>query len=74
MDLNIPVFKQLSGCKHLLIAGMGGGFDIFCGLPIYFELQKRGARQLRRLPAHREDEKQLPVDFAAHVHVLVLRS
>lgn len=21
---------------------MGGGFDLFCGLPIYFELQKRG--------------------------------
>lgn len=26
----------------MLIAGMGGGFDLFCGLPIYFELQRRG--------------------------------
>ena len=40
MELNLPVLKELSGCKNLLIAGMGGGFDIFCGLPIYFELKK----------------------------------
>lgn len=42
MDLNLPISSQLAGCKNLLIAGMGGGFDIFCGLPIYFELQRRG--------------------------------
>lgn len=42
MDLNLPIFDQVAGCKNLLIAGMGGGFDLFCGLPIYFELEKRG--------------------------------
>ena len=42
MDLNLPILNQLSSCKNLLIAGMGGGFDIFCGLPIYFELKKHG--------------------------------
>src|SRR5262245_25120073 len=42
MDLNIPILDKLTKCKSLLIAGMGGGFDIFCGLPIYFELKKRG--------------------------------
>src|SRR5215208_6732726 len=42
MELNLPVFNQLSNCKNLLIAGMGGGFDVFCGLPIYFELRRRG--------------------------------
>ena len=42
MELNLPILNQLSKCKNLLIAGMGGGFDIFCGLPIYFELQKHG--------------------------------
>lgn len=42
MNLNLPIIDQLTGCKSLLIAGMGGGFDIFCGLPIYFELKKRG--------------------------------
>lgn len=42
MDLNLPILDQLSKCNNLLIAGMGGGFDIFCGLPIYFELKKHG--------------------------------
>lgn len=42
MQLNLPIIEQISHCKNLLIAGMGGGFDIFCGLPIYFELQQLG--------------------------------
>lgn len=42
MQLNLPILDRLSACKNLLIAGMGGGFDIFCGLPIYFELRRRG--------------------------------
>jgi hypothetical protein len=41
MQLNLPILDQLSPCRNLLIAGMGGGFDVFCGLPIYFELQRR---------------------------------
>ncbi len=42
MHLNLPIFDQVTGCKNLLIAGMGGGFDVFCGVPIYLELQRRG--------------------------------
>lgn len=42
MEMNIPIIEELASCENLLIAGMGGGFDIFCGLPIYFELKKRG--------------------------------
>ena len=42
MELNLPLLNQLLACKNLLIAGMGGGFDVFCGLPIYFELKKHG--------------------------------
>jgi hypothetical protein len=42
MEFNIPIMDQLMACENLLIAGMGGGFDIFCGLPIYYELKKRG--------------------------------
>src|SRR5205085_2585705 len=42
MDLNLPILDRLSGCKNLLLAGMGGGFDLFCALPIYFELRRRG--------------------------------
>lgn len=44
MKLNIPILDDLMECENLLIAGMGGGFDIFCGLPIYYELTKRGKK------------------------------
>ena len=42
MHLNLPIYERLEKCKKVLIAGMGGGYDIFCGLPIYFELKSRG--------------------------------
>ena len=44
MELNLPNLDKLISCQNLLIAGMGGGFDIFCGLPIYFELRARGQK------------------------------
>src|SRR5262245_214555 len=44
MHLNLPIIEQLKSCQNLLIAGMGGGFDIFCGLPIYLELRNMGKR------------------------------
>jgi hypothetical protein len=44
MELNLPILDRLKSCQNLLIAGMGGGFDLFCGLPIYFELLRRGQR------------------------------
>ncbi len=42
MRLDLPIFDQVTECKNLLIAGMGGGFDVFCCVPIYLELQRRG--------------------------------
>jgi hypothetical protein len=42
VQLNLPIIEQLAPCKNILIAGMGGGFDIFCGLPIYFTLRDLG--------------------------------
>ncbi len=42
MKLNLPFLDQLKDAKNILIAGMGGGFDVFCGLPIYFELHELG--------------------------------
>ena len=42
MVLNLPIVEQLQGCKNVLIAGMGGGFDVFCGVPLYIDLQDRG--------------------------------
>jgi hypothetical protein len=42
MKLNIPVVERLKDCQNVLIAGIGGGFDIYAGLPLYFELKALG--------------------------------
>jgi hypothetical protein len=36
------VFGHLAGCKSILIAGAGGGFDIYAGLPLAHALWSRG--------------------------------
>ncbi len=41
LNLNLPALDQLRACRNLLIAGMGGGFDLYAGLPLYFELERR---------------------------------
>lgn len=38
----VPLFERLDGHTRVLLAGAGGGFDIFCGLPLYFALRRRG--------------------------------
>src|SRR5262245_18207295 len=38
----MPVLEQIATCNSILIAGMGGGFDVFCGLPIVLELEQLG--------------------------------
>lgn len=40
--MNIPFFKELDKAQNILIAGAGGGFDVFCGLPLYFWLRNSG--------------------------------
>lgn len=40
--LKLPFFQRLEGSERILLAGAGGGFDIFCGLPLYFALRKAG--------------------------------
>jgi hypothetical protein len=42
MRLELPFEPLLPEGTTVLIAGMGGGFDVFCGLPLYFELKRRG--------------------------------
>jgi len=37
--LQLPFFEQLNQAQNILLAGAGGGFDIFCGLPLYFALK-----------------------------------
>ena len=40
--MKIPFFESLIDCRRVLIAGAGGGFDVFAGLPIYFWLRSIG--------------------------------
>lgn len=42
MRLNLPILDQLQSSQNILIAGAGGGFDVFAGLPIYFTLREQG--------------------------------
>jgi hypothetical protein len=41
---DLPLFSELKDSRCLLIAGAGGGFDVFCGLPLYFALREQGRR------------------------------
>jgi hypothetical protein len=41
--LDLPFFERLRSSKRVLVAGAGGGFDVFAGLPICFALRKHGA-------------------------------
>src|SRR5438067_887884 len=38
----LPFFTALEPARRVLIAGAGGGFDVFCGLPLYFALRNAG--------------------------------
>jgi hypothetical protein len=40
--LTIPFFSALKRAERILLAGAGGGFDIFSGLPLYFALRETG--------------------------------
>jgi hypothetical protein len=38
----LPVFERIAKSRNVLLAGAGGGFDVFSGLPLYFALKKQG--------------------------------
>jgi hypothetical protein len=40
--LKLPFFTELEGSERVLIAGAGGGFDVFSGLPLFFALREAG--------------------------------
>jgi len=40
LNLPVSVVMKLQKSKNILIMGMGGGFDVFSGLPLYFTLEK----------------------------------
>src|SRR5260370_40342099 len=55
--LRQPFFAALDGARRVLVAGAGGGFDVFCGLPLYFALRDAGRQvflaNLSFAPLHR---------------------
>lgn len=40
--LRLPLFDRLEPARRVLVAGAGGGFDVFAGLPLYFALRDAG--------------------------------
>jgi hypothetical protein len=40
--LDLPFFAELASARRILLAGAGGGYDVFCALPIYFGLRDAG--------------------------------
>ncbi|MBC8139571.1 MAG: hypothetical protein H8F28_27135, partial [Fibrella sp.] len=43
MELSrLPFFDALANAETILLAGAGGGYDIFAGLPLYFALRNAG--------------------------------
>lgn len=40
--LTLPFFQEIEKSRSILLAGAGGGFDIFSGLPLYFGLRNLG--------------------------------
>jgi hypothetical protein len=40
--MNFPFLDELNAAKSVLIVGAGGGYDVFCGLPLLIALKKAG--------------------------------
>lgn len=40
--LQLSFFQEIEKAQNILLAGAGGGFDIFSGLPLYFGLEAAG--------------------------------
>ena len=41
-SFRLPFFSELRDATNVLVAGAGGGFDVFSGLPLYFNLRAAG--------------------------------
>lgn len=40
--VDLAILQKLENSNKILLSGAGGGFDIFCGLPLYFHLLSQG--------------------------------
>ena len=38
----VRLFRELDGAKRVLLAGAGGGFDLYAAVPLYIALRRRG--------------------------------
>ena len=45
-SFRLPFFTELRPARRVLVAGAGGGFDVFSGLPLYFNLRAAGKDDL----------------------------
>jgi hypothetical protein len=43
-SLDLPFFAELEQAQTILVAGAGGGFDLFSGLPLFFGLRTAGKK------------------------------
>ena len=44
LEQALLLLNGLEESENILIAGAGGGFDIFCGLPLFFALEQAGKK------------------------------
>jgi hypothetical protein len=51
--MNLPFFNELEDAKTILLAGAGGGLDVFCGLPPFSWLTGTAHQVRRRFHAQR---------------------
>ena len=40
--MNLPFFRELDRAENILICGAGGGYDVFCGLPLFHAFKSAG--------------------------------
>ena len=71
MQLNqLPLFQKLETAQNILIAGAGGGFDIYSGLPLYWHLKAQGVHLANLSFVWLEDTTA----FALHPHCYLITS
>jgi len=67
----IPFFDELKTSKVILIAGCGGGYDIYAGLPLFFNLRNSGYKCLLWNLTFTDDEVLNSQQFSSVVEKLI---
>ena len=61
-SLRLPLFDEVRRAENVLIAGAGGGFDVFSGLPLYFTCAPPGKTSFSQTFRSRTCGRTPPVD------------